>query len=134
LYWWCLPKQLQHARWLVAAHLSASMSNADFQRVVPEKLYSAIADAFFYGFHIVSKDLTMSSALFIVGLAVQFVQMLYFPVALLLNAGAFGDVLATILRISALVKIDTDIGTTGMLVLSIVVSCVTHSRCICGKC
>ena len=110
------------------------MSNADFQRVVPEKLYSAIADAFFYGFHIVSKDLTMSSALFIVGLAVQFVQMLYFPVALLLNAGAFGDVLATILRISALVKIDTDIGTTGMLVLSIVVSCVTHSRCICGKC
>ncbi len=98
------------------------MANADFQRVVPEKLYSAIADAFFYGFHIVSKDLTMSSALFIVGVAIQFVQMLYFPVALLLNAGRFGEILSTILRITALIRIDTDVGETGMMVIAILVS------------
>jgi hypothetical protein len=97
------------------------MANADFQRAVSEKLHTSITEAFFYGFHIASKDLTLSSALFVVSVGIQFIQMLYFPVALLLNAGEFGDILGTVLRISNLVKIDTDVGETGMLIASALV-------------
>lgn len=104
------------------------MASAELQRVLPERIYTLLSDTLFYGFYLVAKDVSMSSALFTVSVVVQFVQMLYFPVALLLNAGEFGAVLATVLRLASLTRADENFGPDGMLALSMVVRAALCAR------
>ena len=118
--------QLPTGKDLVGAPVStshATMSgHADLQgRGGWDRVATSLSNGLFAAMHVGSGH-SISSPVWVALVAVQYLQFLYFPIALMVGGGQLRAVLAQILKLTSLTRVDEELGGVGLLAAAVLVS------------
>lgn len=87
-----------------------------------DRVAKGISDGLYSAMYVGGGDAGTSSPIWLVLVAIQYLQFLYYPIALMLGGGQLRAVLAQVLKLTSLTRVDEELGPTGLVVATIVVS------------
>ena len=114
-------------RW---ASPTATMSGSgELQRKgVLERAFGSILSSLSSSVYVASHDAALSTPVWVALTLIQYLQFLYFPVALMLGGGQTTQILTLVLKVTSLTRIDEEIGPLGFIVVTGIVSAASQAQ------
>ncbi|CAE7893561.1 unnamed protein product, partial [Symbiodinium sp. KB8] len=95
---------------------------------VLERAFGSILSSLSSSVYVASHDAALSTPVWVALTLIQYLQFLYFPVALMLGGGQTTQILTLVLKVTSLTRIDEEIGPLGFIVVTGIVSAASQAQ------